>query len=69
MGHSETTDERRRRIDEEAVALWRALHDAPPPNGLAGSDLIAAALKSTDAPRYRLLANPWLRDRNLVLPR
>jgi hypothetical protein len=60
---------RRRRIDEEAAELWRSLHDGPPPEGLDGPDLIAAALKDVGIANYNRLANPWLRDRNLVWPK
>jgi hypothetical protein len=69
MGHPEDESERHRRIDEEAAALWQALHHAPPPSGVTGTALIDAALSASEAPRYQMLANPWLRDRNLVLPR
>ncbi len=61
--------ERNQRIDEEAAALWRALHDEGPPAGCKGSDLLALAVSTADVAEYQRLHYPRLRDRNLVWPR
>ena len=70
MRDTNSTGERRQRIDEEAAELWKALHDdEPPPEGVAGADLIAICLMDCAAADYNRLANPWLRDRNIVWPK
>lgn len=67
MRHKQMSD-RDSKIDEEARALWRSLHDEPPPEGCNGVDLLDAVLESLGTADYDRLANPWLRDRNLTWP-
>ena len=56
------------RIEQEAAALWTALHEGPPPEGCSGADLLARAVETADVAQYERLSLPWLRDRNLVWP-
>ncbi len=57
------------RIDKEAAALWRSLHDAAPPEGCSGTDLLDMIVRGCDVPQYQRLHTPSLRDRNLTWPK
>jgi hypothetical protein len=49
---------------EEALALWRALSDKPPPAGDA-KVVIDAAMRLAPPPGYDRLANRWLNDHDI----
>lgn len=63
------SNHREQRIDEEAAALWRALHDAPPPADCHGSELLDLAVRSAGKAEYQRLNLSRLGDRNLVWPK
>jgi hypothetical protein len=63
------TSQRDQRIDDEAAALWCALHDGPPPAGCHGSELLHLAVCSSDLAQYQRLNLSRLGDRNLVWPK
>ena len=60
---------RTERINEEAAALWRALHDVDPPEGCQGAELLDFAMRSAPVAEYERLQISYLRDRNLVWPK
>jgi hypothetical protein len=53
------------RIYEEALALWQAVSEGPPPEG-DGAFLLQAALTTAGAETYDQLHSPWLRARAMT---
>ncbi|MDO8377467.1 hypothetical protein [Phenylobacterium sp.] len=60
-----TRDER---IDREALGLWRALRDGPPPAGVHGGELLSMLIGQSGAPPYERLHSPYLRDSQITRP-
>ncbi|MBP7651677.1 MAG: hypothetical protein KA744_17640 [Phenylobacterium sp.] len=56
-------------IDREARGLWQVLKGDDPPDGLHGSDLLAALIFGADIPDYERLHSPYLRDSQISLRR
>ena len=61
-------DQRDQAIYQEALALWRALYDEPPPAVASGSDLLAAVLWAMSERGYSRLTSTSLHHRDIVLP-
>lgn len=56
---------RRDRAYDEAVALWSAVSEEPPPVGDA-AEILQAALERSSVAGYERLHSPWLRDSTLT---
>jgi hypothetical protein len=61
-------DQRDQRIYQEALALWQALYDEPPPAVASGSDLLAAVLTAMSERGYSHLTSTSRHHRDIVLP-
>lgn len=57
------------RLDREAESLWRAMSTEPPPKGLRGADLLAAAMSLKPPSQYDRIHSPHLRPTQIVRPR
>ena len=57
------------RIYEEAAALWRELYSEPPPQHVAGADILRMIVGGLPDPNYDRLASPHLRPSNITFPR
>lgn len=56
---------RRDRAYEEALALWRAVSDGPPPKGDA-AEILQAALSQSAVAGYERFQSRWLNDPTLT---
>lgn len=61
--------DRDRRLQKEALGLWRALSSEPPPRGLKGASLLDAALSLKKPVEYDRLHSPHLRASQITRPK
>ncbi len=57
------------RIYEEAAALWRELYGDTPPRADDGRAVLDAIMRDLPALGYDRLRSPYLRPRDVVMPR
>ena len=57
------------KVYAEAAALWRALHDSPPPADADGAMMLDMLLCDLPDTRYERLSTPHLRPSAITFPR
>ncbi len=69
MGVTGVMTSRDQCIYEEAVALWDALFDEPPPAVVDGAELLQMITRKLGHPAYRRINSPFLRPSTITMPK
>jgi len=69
MMDGDDNEARRRRVYDEAVALWRELYGEPPPIRADGDMILDIIMRGLPEAGYDQIRSPYLRPATLTRPR